>query len=272
MAWHESDPSLIMEAFSYELHGDLDFEEARRQGDNRLKIRTKLQGRIDSLTSAAAVMALTFDGHPFGIYVAAGRSMDDHKQFIRTDDALYRQAHGYLTTWLRPNPYHLSADPGQDVPELSSFHYQVVAKGPEGPVLAPHDYVGDDGTLLFDNVAFWRNLDKAPFVKASTDWHYSEPALSSNRVRDEVAEAMRAAVPAHLRSAVVNELGGQESDEYRRWTGVVLATDEGTYLIGLEPWQLKRKGSEWRERVAVTRIGGPEMFDDYAPAAGAPRP
>jgi hypothetical protein len=40
----------------------------------------------------------------------------------------------------------------------------------------------------------------------------------------------------------------------------------------MEPWQLKEKGPMWRERVAVKRIGGPELFERYAPAAEAPRP
>jgi len=270
-AWHDADQRLIWEVFGLELH-ELDCDSARNASEGRLATHLKLSGRMDSSSAAASITAVTLDGKPFGLYVAAGRGQSDHRRFIRTDDAVYQQALGYISTWRELNPYHLAADPGDDVPEISSFFHMKVAKGAAGPCLALDRHVAEDGSLLFDNVAFWRRLEESPVIRSTKDWTHTEAPLSHARVRDAVAEAMRAAIPGNLRSAIVNELGGDEGDEYRHWTAAALATEEGTYLIGMHPWQLHEKGHVWRERIAVERIGGPELFERYAPEVEALRP
>jgi len=254
-------------AFGLDLYSDLDYSGAEKAGDRRLMVDTKLTFHVDlGGARSSSVYSVSLDGKPFGVFVASGRGEADHGTFFVTDKALHREARAHLGRWRHETGWTKFVDADAPVAGIASFYGSSVAKSGSGYRLAQPEHVAADGNLVFDVEAF-----RSAILDVRRDYLAANPGkakypIHNAGVRKAIAETIAMSVPSDLKCVIVNELGGEKGDRFRPWTGVAVATDEGTYLIGLEPAHYDSNEFSWMERIAVQRAGGPELINDYGEA------
>jgi len=273
--WYDHHQNLMEKAFGFDLYSDLDYSAAEQAGDDRLMVDTKLTFHVDLGGSrSSSVYAVSLDGKPFGVFVASGRGEADHGAFFVTDKDLHREARAHLARWRHETGWTKFVDADATVPGIASFYGTSLAKSGVGYRLAQPEHVAADGNLVFDAEAF-----RSAIMDVRREYLAANPGkakfpIHNAAMRKAIAETIVRSVPSDLRCVVVNELGGEKGDRFRPWTGAAVATEEGTYLIGLEPAYYDANEFSWMERIAVERIGGPELIESYGAEAEAslPRP
>jgi len=255
--WHVNDA--VLEACFGMEERDLDLRGAEAANDQRIQCHLKMQ-YVFGEDHSSMVRALTLEGKPFGILVEAGYD-GEHTQFILTDATLHAQALSIAEGWRRKPRFGPPVDANDDLQDLTFFPDTAAIRTENGFQLVDIKFVDNAGTLIFDPERFlaaWREFDGE-----LRGLRKEEQPKGKEWVVERKAEIISKAVPEHLRSVVVNHI--KERPKFiDTWFAVAVATDEGTYGIGLHAHNLTRGGGFASGAQIVTeRLGGPELFEEY---------
>lgn len=254
--------SLLEEAFGAR-EWDIDEEAARKADDQRIQCHLKMRYSFGE-DHSSSVTAVTLEGKPFGIFIKAGHE-GRYTQFIPTDAELFKEATRIIDGWRRRPSFDKVADPAAELENLTFFHETAAIRTEEGFRLIDLRFVDNVGTVIFDEARFlqaFRDFDKVlreiPHdVQMGIDW-----------MKEHKAEIISKAVPEHLRSVTVNAIK-ENHDFLNLWVATVVATDEGTYAIGIHEDFVTSSGFASGDTIHTERLGGPELFEQYAERYGA---
>lgn len=121
--------------------------------------------------------------------------------------------------------------------------------------LVQNGHLSKAGEMLFDERAFAEAVDELvrPLEKA-------QHRMWDPDVREAVARAMARAVPEGLRKTIDFE---KEDGDPVAFEGVLVGTEDGTYIIGIPRWGIT-PNFRWVENVRAEWIGDADGFDEVA--------
>jgi len=263
--WHAND-RVLEGAFGIE-ERDLDVNGAESANDQRIQCHLKMQ-YVFGEDHASTVRALTLDGKPFGIFVEAGYE-GSHARFIPTDADLHARALAIIDGWRKRPRFDPPADADSELRDLTFFEDTAAIRTEDGFRLVDIRFVDDAGTPIFDPKRFvkaWREFGE----ELKTIPH--DEQREKEWVVDRKAEIISKAVPGNLRSVVINHIK-ERPELIDTWFAVAVATDEGTYGIGLYAHDLTRGiGFASGDQIVTERLGGPDLFEEYEARYGASLP
>ena len=273
--WHAQEEALN-DFFGVSCHS-FDQDRARGEGADDISFATKLRCAIDWGERSTSYVAVTFRGAPVGLLMTAGRGGRDSVAALVTDSEAFSACLAYMARWTTVPPHDV-VDPAADIEDLGILYGTVAVRVGEEVRLVLADRLAEDGTLLFDDVAWTAAFDVIvrPAFRRGMHDDEMEAGFSGPRMKTFAAEAVAAAIPAGVRAAVPDpealaaSLPGHLRDG---WHAVAVATDEGTYTVGLPSREASGKWFGWASAIQVERIGGPELFDTLgSPQVADPTP
>lgn len=263
--WYEANDTILEDVFGF-AYGFLDNEAAQQAGASPLQVVDRLSCMIDT-DRWAHLRTLEFNGKLFGIHRSAGyREMS---AFHLTDRQVLQEATAHLLSF-RSTGYLNHTDATGDEPDvdLAVFANVAVIKVGEETRLVNHNRLAEDGTLIFDDAAYTKAFDE--IVRPAFKGSDMEPGFKNPEMRAAAGRVIAAAVPGGLDFVEVADFEVRERGE-PAWIGVVVATGEGSYQIGIPSWYTKASYFAWSQNMSIQRIGGPEEIDRFREAA-APAP
>jgi len=254
--------SLLEETFGAR-EWDLDEESMRKADDRRILVHRKMS-YVFGEDHSSTVTALTLDGKPFGIFIKAGYE-GSHTHFIPTDAELHKQAIEIVDGWRRRPSFSKVADPAAELDVLTFFHETAAIRTEDGFRLIDLRFVDNAGTVIFDEKRFLQAFRE--FGQTLKGMPHDEQQ-GIEWLKESKAAIISQAVPESIRSVTVNDVK-ENPDFIDLWVAAVVGTDEGTYAIGIHDGFITGSGFASGSTIHTERLGGPELFDEYAERYGA---
>jgi hypothetical protein len=236
------------------------YDKARSGMSDRVQYHEKLLFYRDADYSGA-VYVLSLDGNPYGIYVCADGDNEADSSFFVTDRVIHNEAVASVSRWIRSPMIDrsISMDFELDASKLLGDNARFASK--DGSYRLVDSRLVEDGTMLFDRERFSEAFDEFVATVLKADPNAPDKPDATRNWLPEAAQAILKGIPENLRSIYANEMVSQDRQRPMSWIAAAMATEKGTYLIGLDSNSLDRASLRWSDDIRVVRLGGPEHWE-----------